>query len=522
MSVLGKISLLILAVAITQIIIAILRSKRLTDILKPEVFTLEYEANDSNKKTLEKWSAEALMENDALSMLIFPKEDWPSYAPTNHDSCPFNLRFFVVELPDTISTEVEDYVKGMLRNGTKIRSEVSMEFALKQLFETSPCRTYNISTSDLYIVPYMHSADCDYNYDRNKGSIGCNQVKTFRINMVRSSAPAFVPIERQVFISMGPEEATRDHLRFPMADKEIPRPIKSKITTGDRQHNGIFAMPTLNLLPRFQPSILSKRDEQWWTRPRKYAFAAMYGQLNHLMKPYSKQARCFRSHFFNHLNRNFIDQENFADTGLPYLARYTERKKFIEKNFKFQYEDSILCPILAGDSPYSMRFFDVIFDGCIPVVLEWNRENLIEFGEKVFGENDKTWWIPNRVYSCVSEDPDKRPHGKESSSIVHTYPFISSLSTYNNTDDITNQDWAIDYRSFVITAPGNASNQSDMTALFDAMISVLKDPKELRRRQLNMMKYATRLTLGVGLDAHKYDDAFAGVLKLLELYKDGL
>lgn len=516
---LKKIPSLLLAAAAFQLLYAVFYSQSTKEYAKSELpFTLVLDgASGTNKNQIsERWSAEALKQNSTLSMLVFPKEDWPSYSPSNRGSCPFNLKFYVAELPETVSTEVEDDVKGKLGNGTALRSEVSMEFALKQLFETSPCRTYNISESDLHIVPYMHSADCDYNFDPTKGSTGCSQVKTHRINLVRSSVPSYVPIDRQVFISMGPESATRDHLRFAQYGLNIPRPIKVKLTTGDRQHNGIFAMPTLNLLPKYQPSIISKRDESWWTRPRKYAFVAVYGQLNHRMNPYSKQPRCFRNHFFHHLNREFSDQEDFAGTGLPYLARYIDEEKVKAKKGNYDYGRSVLCPILAGDSPYSMRFFDVILEGCIPVFVEWNLIN-----REINTEMKKSWWIPSKIYPCAP-DEDRRSIGTEASNIVETFPFISSLSTYNNTDDITNQDWAIDYRSFVITAPGNSSNQSDMTAIFDAMISVLNDPEELRRRQLNMMKYATRLTMGLGLDAHEYDDAFAGALKLLELYKDGL
>ena len=148
------------------------------------------------------------------------------------------------------------------------------------------------------------------------------------------------------------------------------------------------------------------------------------------------------------------------------------------------------------------------------------------FHKEQVGEKKKTWWVPEKIRLCRELVPDEKlplPWFCFPSNVVETYPFISHLSTYNNTNNPRNYDWSIDYRSFVVTAEGNTGeNQSNMTALFEAMESVLKDPVELRRRQLNMMKYATQLTLGVGLDAHKYDDAFSGMLKLLELYKDGL
>ena len=477
-------------------------------------------------KTIALWSPEALMKrNESISMLLFPKEDWPSYSTENRGVCPVNLKFYIADLPEEVSTEVEEFVKDLLKSGKDVRSEVSMEFALKQLLETSPCRTYNTSESDLHVVPYMHSADCDYKYDPTKGSTGCRQVNTHRINMVRSSVPSYIPINRQVFISMGLESSTRDHLRFYNGGRaaKIPRPIKVKLTTGDGQHHGIFAMPTLNLLPKYQPSIVSRRDEHWWTRPRKFAFIATYGHLNEYMSPYAKQPRCFRTHFFNYLNQKYSESSDFAGTGLPYLAEYTERSDVNERKEKgYQYEESTLCPILPGDGACSNRFYDVILGGCIPVVLEWQLNYWKGInGQVVQGEGKTSWYVPEHIYPCAP-DEDQEPHYNPRLSIVNTYPFISSLSTYNDLDTNTTSRWAIDYRSFVITAPGNTANQSDMTALFDAMISALKDPEDLKRRQLNLMKYATRLTVGLGLDAHKYDDAFAGALKLLELYKDSL
>ena len=476
----------------------------------------------------DEWSAKALMEKNEVTMLTVPMEKWPSFSPSNRGSCPFNLSFYVPDLPETVTTEVENFVKGQIKEGKPLRTEVAIEFSLLQLFRTSACRAYNASEADLIIFPYMHSADCDYNFNPDIRKSNCGQVRHSRAMQVRFNGPKDVPLERQIYLSMGHESATSPFFRFNHVKFDFEGYIKAKITTGDRQHNGVFAMPLVSMTPRYQPSIISKLDEAWWTRPRKYAFAAIYGGLNEEYRPYLKQPRCFRLYFFNHLNTNYPDESNFAETGLPYLARMGDTKEILamSKESKYQYEDSILCPILAGDSPFLTRFFDVILKGCIPVVMEWELFQQGLFGEyPQKGERKLSWWIPDRVRMCRPTEPIKPRHNFVSN-IIETYPFISSLSTYNNTNDPTNYDWSIDYRSFVITAKGKVGaeeeNQSDMRPLFEAMESALKDPSDIRRRQLNMKKYATRFTLGVGLDAHKYDDSFAGILKLLELYKDGL
>ena len=125
-------------------------------------------------------------------------------------------------------------------------------------------------------------------------------------------------------------------LRFNNVFHNFEGSLKAKITTGDRQHNGVFAMPLVPMTPRYQPSIISGYDEAWWTRPRKYAFAAIYGGLNDNHRPYHKQPRCFRLFFFNHLKENYPDESNFAGTGLPYLAHMGDTKNILAMSEKSQ------------------------------------------------------------------------------------------------------------------------------------------------------------------------------------------
>ena len=44
---------------------------------------------------------------------------------------------------------------------------------------------------------------------------------------------------------------------------------------------------------------------------------------------------------------------------------------------------------------------------------------------------------------------------------------------------------------------------------------LLANSKEIRRRQINMMKVASFLSYGMGEDAHMYPDAFQMILKSL-------
>ena len=477
-------------------------------------------------KLVSEWSAEALMKRDVSTMLYFSNKDWPSFSPENRGTCPHKLSYYIPEIPITFTTEVRGFVQErFLDNHTFVPTDVAMEMGILQLFETSPCRTYNSTEADLYVVPYMHSSDCNYqSFKINVWQDSCRQVNTSRIRYLRASVPESVPIERQVFIGMQHEAQTRDHLRLYDDRHSVENMIKAKVTTGERQRNGIFAMPVLNLFPRFQPSVMSQLDESWWTRPRKYAFAAIYGGLSEKLGRRGYQPRCMRIFFFEQLERHHNNTEDFAGTGLPYLASiqtFKEVKKLEKQGY--EYDDSILCPILAGDSPYLTRFFDVMLKGCIPVVPEFHLKKPGINSEILRGEKLKSWWLPEAITPCTPRsDMSKRSFDYPISNIVETYPFISSLSTYNNTNDSKNQEWAVDYRSFVVVAPMIEGKDQDFTPMFEAMEKVLKNPEEIRRRQLNMKKYILRFTLGLGLDAHKYGDSFDSLLKLFELYKDGL
>ena len=132
---------------------------------------------------------------------------------------------------------------------------------------------------------------------------------------------------------------------------------------------------------------------------------------------------------------------------------------------------------MAGDSPFLTRFFDVILKGCIPVVLEWELFQQSQFGGRGVGEKKLSWHIPDRVRICLPTEVFKPKHYSVSN-IVETYPFIDSLSTYNNTNDPKSYEWSIDYRSFVVVAKGRVGAdeeyQSDMRPIFEAMKSALR------------------------------------------------
>jgi hypothetical protein len=106
----------------------------------------------------------------------------------------------------------------------------------------------------------------------------------------------------------------------------------------------------------------------------------------------------------------------------------------------------------------------------------------------------------------------------DSVSHLNNHPFIKGLiGNKNGNNESNHMEW-IDYDSFVVKAAGNPKDESNLTSILTAIESILNNPKELRRRQLNLMSYAPRFTYGLGLDAHKYDDAFSQIMRQLERY----
>ena len=142
--------------------------------------------------------------------------------------------------------------------------------------------------------------------------------------------------------------------------------------------------------------------------------------------------------------------------------------------------------MLPGDMCWLRQFFDVIQRDCLPVVLEW--EVITDNGQPA-----RSWHLPTST-SCPLEC---------------VYPFFP-----RNTSNI-NHDIEIDYDSFVVKAPGNATDPSNLHSLFETMSNILQNPQDIKRRQLKMMQYAPWFTFGIGREAHEHNDGFALLLRAL-------
>jgi len=243
-------------------------------------------------------------------------------------------------------------------------------------------------------------------------------------------------------------------------------------------------IPPINVLPSFQPSVILGRNESFWTRSRQYSMAAFLGGQNPRMP---RGPRRYRKYFLDYAKKHW----NGTMGGKPYrLVALTGGKNSSEirdSGGAFTvYQDSVVCPVLPGDSAWQRRFFDVLMNGCLPLVIEWKMEHGLSWHTP---ENDRE---PKDVYPF-------HPDGYYSKSITD-----------------------IDNDSFVVRVPGDRKHERNFSLVKTVVEELLANPEELKRKQLSLMKNAHKLSFGLGLDAHKYDDMFQRTLQAMGQYSKSL
>jgi len=437
-------------------------------------------SNDHQNHTIHYWSAQALVERNVSSIFFNIEEQM---AAANHSllqpqNCQLSkqFRFYVYEdLPAQFTTDIERIIQNHTTQGP-MQENVATEYALLYLFRSSPCRTYNASSASLFVVPYLHYADC---YFSPGYGMGCPQVSQEKMQELFQHLQWYnqQPRPPHLFMNVYQREMSRGEI----ANEPL------WLTTGPQKSvdaRGEIVVPIFHEDPRYQPSLLEASNlypqQQQSEQHRRYAFAAVYTvALNPRMG--RRQGKRFRKYLYDYVNYHYVNQ---TMAGLSFFVRdsFASFNSIVEQ----VYRDSILCPILPGDTVWMRRFFDVIRNGCLPVLHEWPTKD---------NPNQTNWYKYNIQYS------------KE-----QTYPFF-----YEKEDQS-----GIPYDSFVVTATGNTADETDFSPMFNTMEAILKEPQELHRRQRNMAKYAKRFTYGLGMDAYAYDDAFSQILLELQRYVESL
>jgi hypothetical protein len=432
-----------------------------------------------SEKLLPKTSPSSIELKNHSTMFALPPLEWRSDYPSPVAGL---LKFYIYEnLPKELGVDVEDQLYELYRNES-YDNNYKVDLALLQLFRSFPGRTWKPEEADIFVVPYLHAGHCILQYG---WSVGCRQVTTkVFVEQLYPSLTYFneTTKERHLFLAL----AGLDHTRKQLRNNSLI------LTAGPRKPTslpGFIVVSQLNDHPRFQPSNIIAHPDDWWTRPRKYAFVSHYGENNNAM--HGKGGRRFRRFFRRDFDAHYSADKGKTMAGLPFsLSHGGQNWKFQKDDIYQQYADSVFCPILAGDMAWQRRFFDVIMSGCLPVVLSWNTSR------------GTSWHIPETMSPITP-------------SIDMAYPFAKGR--------FSGKDLAVDYESFVVQCPGNVTNQEDVSSLRMTMLDLLENkPDEIRQRQLNMKEYAMAFSFGLGEDAHRYNDAFARIVRVLKQYIDDL
>ena len=354
------------------------------------------------------------------------------------------------------------------------KTTFNTDIAYQAWFQGYPAKTRNASEADLFLVPYPHKSHCL-----------CN--KDFKIKGVRCSILPEVIIENVVSkLTHYPAKKERHVFLFGVDWGKVPRKLRlyldrsMSISLGDaaacrgkmKQLCGHFVTPYLSRGAAYQPDALSKKSEDWWTvRKRAFSVGAVLSTRGSFL---------LRVELMKNSSIHLGDSVGGLPLNLVDLGE--SRKQILPSDMVAVYNESIFCPILPGDGCAQKRFFDVILNGCIPVV-------------PIFHKSDDTDGYPTFF----------RWEGL--CSIRRTYPFARGTFFGDETA-------GIDYQSLVVTFDGFCG----IACMKGAMDQVLSNTTELKRLQISLKDYAKLATFGLDDNMYRSVDAFAAMLVQLRHY----
>jgi hypothetical protein len=316
------------------------------------------------------------MAPNVSSMLEIQLSDYHNHSSPVKDL----LKVYVYEgLPYNLSSGIEKRLKTQYAD--RPGNNLCAGLAIVNLFKTFPGRTWDPTEADIFVVPYLHSAHCDF---ADGYRLGCKHMSWDKVLPVFDSLSYFNEStkNRHLFLAMNGHYHSRpEFFKLPLLLLLGPR-----MPDGPPGH---ILVPPFNDKPNFQPSAALSRDTEWWTRPRTHSFAFIAGLFNPRMR---RGPRRIRKHFYNEVLKSY----NGSVGGLPYISKDIGGKGFNWSGLSGAYEESVFCPVLAGDDAWQRRFFDVMHSGCLPTVVAWNATR------KTHRVN-KTWWDPVAQASGKSE-----------------------------------------------------------------------------------------------------------------------
>jgi hypothetical protein len=373
------------------------------------------------------------------------------------------LRVYVYEsLPSEFTTDVEDFIKKQEYATMAKKDNFGADIPIINLFRQYSGRTHDPAQADVFVVPYPHRSHClsKLTSPNQKVNINCPQVPKETIDRLFASLSYLntTTTAKHLFVLSGDTWTSNQRLEN--------MPLTLTLGPAPEVNRGNIIIPYLNSRPDYQPSVIYERNEDWWTRPRKYAFAYFFGGSRVVM-----QARPVRGLFDQAVKQTY----GTSVGGLPFMMKRMKVWSQVYQDEAFDtYRESVFCPCLAGDGPPQKRFFDAMMSGCLPVVVSAKTSRY---------PGRKSWFKIDR------------------SSVEASYPFAKGMF---------HGGMEIDYESFVV----QARNVGDIKP---AMEAILANPDELRRRQRNLRKYAALVSYDFDANAPR-ENAFTQILKVLKYY----
>lgn len=350
-------------------------------------------------------------------------------------------------------------------------SNYNNDIALIRWFQNYPHQTKDPNEADLFIVSYPQKSHCLCNLATSSRSTKCSYpMERIQENVIQKLDYYETHQERHLFF-LGVD--------WPMAHRDLRNEVKLSLSLGPSENcRGAIDQPCGHFVTPYlarAPQYATPRTIDWFIdRPRYYSVGAAFGTPKALP-----------------LRRTFVsNQTRFLGTnvgGLPHqIIDFGNLRHFIQQDEIIDlYRNSTFCPILPGDNCPQKRFFEVIMNGCIPVVPHFNHSN--EDGFPTFFRY--SGFCSTRI----------------------TYPF--STGTFLN-DTLA----GINYMDLVVPFDGFCS----LDCMKPAMEKVLANATELRRLRSNLYTFSRFFRYGLGKDAYASMDAFSAIAVELRHYIRGL
>jgi hypothetical protein len=404
------------------------------------------------------------------------------YSNMEDVSACVNLRLMRIGAPAMKKRNIcpwdpKDYCEDNLRpnNGGEnrylhYRSNYNNDIALIRWFQNYPLRTTDPKDADFFIVPYPHKSHCLCKLGTERTTKCSYGIDHIQENIIDKLEFYEQQKERHLFF-LGVD--------WPMAHRQIRNEVKLSLSLGPSNNCvntvngscGHFVTPYLSIAPEYAVP----RKLEWFTdRPRYYSLGAAFG---------TPKALSLRRTFV--ANQTQILGSNIG--GMPHqIIDFGNLRHFIRQDDIITlYRNSTFCPILPGDNCPQKRFFEVILNGCIPVVPQFEASN--EAGFPTFYR-----------FSGLC-------------SIRTTYPFAAG--TFLN-----DMKAGINYMDLVVPFDGLCG----LDCMKPAMEKVLANATELHRLRSNLHAFSKLFRFGLGEDSYQAMDAFTAITVSLRHYVRGL